>query len=154
MLALLLAGGAVALSVGTSHSAETADEAAVWDLERAYWRYVQSNDLRSYVGLWHEAFLGWPSVSTTPVSKEHITDWITSQTTQGWRFQTVEVKPAAIRITGDVAMVYYWVTFQWLDKAGKGEPQKLRITHAWRRDGKGWQIIGGMSMPESASALK
>ena len=86
---------------------------------------MQSNDLKSYVLLWHEAFLGWPSVSATPVSKEHITDWITAQTTKGWRFQTVEVKPAAIR-----------------------------ITHAWRRDGKGWQIIGGMSMPESASAPK
>jgi ketosteroid isomerase-like protein len=150
-IALLVAGSLAALQAGASPSGDTADEKAVWDLERAYWRYVESNDLKSYVGLWHEAFLGWPSVSAAPVSKHNITDWITSQTGKGMKFKTVEFKPAAIRVTGDIAMAYYWVTFQWRDKDGKGDSQKIRITHAWRRDGKGWQIIGGMSMPESAS---
>src|SRR5262245_10706292 len=81
-LALLLASG-LGVSARAATPGVSADEAAIWDLERAYWRYVQSNDLQSYSGLWNEAFLGWPSVSATPVSKEHITDWITSQTSQG-----------------------------------------------------------------------
>ena len=63
------------------------DEQTIWELERAYWRYVQENNLSAYADLWHKDFLGWPSVSAAPVHKNHITDWITSQTTKGLAFK-------------------------------------------------------------------
>ena len=124
------------------------DEQRLWDLEHAYWRYVQDNDLSSYSKLWHERFLGWPSVNAAPVHKDHITDWITAQTSKGLIFKTNELKPASIQVTGDTAIVCYWITFRWLDKEGKGVPQTTRITHAWQKTAEGWRIIGGMSMPE------
>ena len=34
------------------------DEQAIWNLERAYWRYVENNDLTAYRALWHQDFLG------------------------------------------------------------------------------------------------
>jgi ketosteroid isomerase-like protein len=92
--------------------------------------------------------VGWPSVSAAPVHKDRITDWITSQTSKGLIFKTGEFKPAAIQATGDVAMVFYWITFRWLDKDGNGATSNLRITHAWLKTGNDWHIIGGMSMPE------
>lgn len=128
--------------------------ANIWNLERAYWRYVEHNDLAAYSDLWHRDFLGWPSVSSTPVRKDHITDWITSQTAKGLAFKTVEFKPAAIQITGDVAFACYWVTFRWVDKEDSGAPLTFRITHAWLRSGKDWRIIGGMSMLESENPPK
>ena len=124
------------------------DEGTLWNLERAYWHYVEKNDLAAYSDLWHKNFLGWPSVSTAPVRKDHITDWITSQTSKGLAFKTVEFKPAAIHVTGDVALSCYWITFRWTEKDGSGAAQTLRITHSWLRSGKDWRIIGGMSMPE------
>ena len=133
----------------TSTAQTSGDEQTVWNLERAYWRYVEQNDLAAYSDLWHKDFLGWPSASSAPVRKDHITDWITSQTAKGLAFKTVEFKPAAIQMTGDVAFACYWVTFRWVDKAGSGAPHTLRVTHTWLRSGKGWRIIGGMSMPES-----
>jgi hypothetical protein len=36
------------------------DEAQIWNLEKAYWEYVKTNDLEQYRGLWHENFVGWP----------------------------------------------------------------------------------------------
>ncbi len=128
-----------------------ADEESVWRREHAYWRYVEKNDLASYKDLWHENFLGWPSVSSTPVHKGHITDWITSQTSKGLTFKFVEFKPAGIQVTGDVAAACYWITFRWQDKDGQGEAHTIRITHAWVRDGTDWRIINGMSMPEPAT---
>jgi hypothetical protein len=92
--------------------------------------------------------LGWPSVSAAPVHKDHITDWITSQTSKGLAFKTGEFKPAAIQVTEDVAVASYWITFKWLDKDGNGTANTIRITHAWLRTGNDWRIIGGMSMPE------
>jgi hypothetical protein len=93
------------------------DEQTLWNLEHAYWRYVQENDLSSYSNLWHKDFLGWPSVSAAPVHKDHITEWITAQTSKGLVFKNGEFKPAAVQVTGDVAMVCYWITFK---MAGQG----------------------------------
>ncbi len=126
----------------------TSPEQTLWNLEHNYWRYVEDNDLASYSNLWHERFLGWPSVSATPVHKDHITDWINAQTSKGLKFKTDELKPASIQVTGDVAMVCYWITIRWLDKDNKGAPQTVRITHAWQKTANEWRIIGGMSMPE------
>jgi ketosteroid isomerase-like protein len=145
---LTIAEVALASDVAVS-SQESKDEQTIWELERAYWRYVQENDLSAYSGLWHKDFLGWPSVSAAPVHKDNITDWITSQTGKGLAFKTGEFKPAAIQVTQDVAVACYWITFKWLDKDGNGAANTIRITHAWLRTGNDWRIIGGMSMPES-----
>jgi Domain of unknown function (DUF4440) len=150
----LLIGGLALSSVGTIRAQTSKDEQALWKREHDYWRYVQENDLKAYLGLWHKNFLGWPSVSAAPVHKDHITDWITSQTSKGLRFKFVDFKPAAIQVTKDVAMTCYWVTFRWVEKAGNGATHTTRITHAWLRSGKDWRIIGGMSMPERKTPRK
>jgi ketosteroid isomerase-like protein len=120
----------------------------LWKLEHDYWHYVQSNDLPAYLNLWHKDFLGWPSVNPAPVGKDHITDWITTQTSKGLAFKSGEFKPAAIRVSGDVASVCYWITYQLVDKGGDTQTYTLRITHAWIRNGSDWSIISGMSMRE------
>jgi ketosteroid isomerase-like protein len=142
--------GSASLSATSSTASDS--EKAIWNLEHSYWGYVEHNDLAGYSNLWHKNFLGWPSVSDAPVGKDHITDWITSQTSKGLTAKSVEFKPAAIRVTGDIATACYWITFKWLDKDGNGAAHTLRITHTWVKDGKDWRIIGGMSMPEPAIA--
>lgn len=116
--------------------------------------YVQENDLPSYLSLRHKDFHGWPSISTMPLRRDHIIDWITSQTSKGLTAKIVEFNPAEIQITGDVAVLYYWLTYAWLDRDGKGDPHSLRVTHTSLRDGKDWPIIGGMSMSEAANPQK
>lgn len=142
---LCLMAGFLSSSAAT---AATADETLIWSHERAYWRYVQNNDLTAYLKQWHEAFVGWPYVSEAPVRKDHITDWITSQTSKGLSFRTLAFKPAAIQITGNVAATFYWVTFRWVDKAGKGSASTIRVMHTWIKDGSDWHIVDGMSMPK------
>ena len=154
VMACLFASALAVSSVGTMPSRASENEQTLWNLEHAYWRYVQDNDLPAYVGQWHKDFLGWPSVNAAPVHKDHITDWITSQTSKGLAFESVEFKPAAIQMTGDVAVTCYRITYKWLDKDGTGAVHILRVTHTWIKNGKDWQIIGGMSMPESATPQK
>lgn len=130
------------------------DEQTLWKFEHGYWSYVQDNDLHGYLALWHKSFLGWPSSNATPVHKDHITDWITTQTSQGLAFRLVEFKPAAIQVTGDVAVTCYWITYKWVNKSGEGETHTRRVTHTLLRDGKDWHILGGMSTMEDGSAGK
>jgi len=131
----------------------TKDEAQIWSQEKAYWEYVKANDLEKYRGLWHKDFVGWPSVSPEPVHKDHITDWITANTSKGLKLQSYEIEQRAIKVTGDIAIDFYRIKDRWAN-GDKGEDSKTgttRITHTWMRTKDGaWQIIGGMSAPVNA----
>jgi len=149
LIPCLLAGILLISSTGRIQAQGSDAEQTLWNLEHQYWRYVEGNDLQNYLGLWHKDFLGWPSMSAAPVGKDHITDWITSQTSKGLAFKTLDFKPAAIQVTGDVAVTCYWITYKWSEKDGNGTTRTLRVTHTWLKDGKDWLIIGGMSMAEA-----
>jgi hypothetical protein len=149
--ACLFAGVIGVSSLGTLSSQTPESEQTLWTIEHNYWSYVQNNNLAAYRSLWHNDFLGWPSVSAAPVRKDHITDWITSQTGNGMTFKAIGFKPAAIQLTGNLAVTYYWETFKWEDKNHAGATITLRVTHTWIKNGRDWQIIGGMSMPEPAT---
>jgi len=148
LISIFAYAGATLASETTNVVNSTPDERKLWDLERSCWRYVEANDLAAYSNLWHKNFPDWPSVSDVPVGKDHITDWITSQTSEGLAFKAGEFKPAAMQVTGNVATAYYWITLRWLDKDGNGPSSTLRITHAWLKTRDDGQIIGGMSMPK------
>src|SRR5216117_4358813 len=83
------------------------EEAQVWNLEKAYWEYVKASELEKYRALWHEDFVGWPFVSSAPVRKDHITDWITANTSKGVKLQSYSIEELAIHVTGDVAINHY-----------------------------------------------
>jgi hypothetical protein len=124
------------------------NEADLWQLEKSYWEYVKANDLEKYRALWHENFLGWPYVSSTPVRKDQITDWITANTSKGIKLQSYSIEQLAIQITGNVATNYYRITVKWANSEGvEVKTDQIRITHTWLRTDTKWQIIGGMSAP-------
>ena len=126
----------------------TKDEKQIWKLEKDYWEYVKANDLEKYRALWHEDFVGWPSVSSTPLRKDHITDWITSNTSKGVKLRSYSIEQLAVHVTGDVAIDHYRVKADWAnDKGAASETNTVRITHTWIRVGDTWQIVGGMSAP-------
>src|SRR5882724_6138127 len=83
------------------------DETEIWKLEKAYWEYVKANDLEKYRALWHENFVGWPLVSSAPVQKDHITDWITNNTSKGITLHSYPIEQLAIQVIGDVAVDCY-----------------------------------------------
>src|SRR5690349_14967953 len=133
-------------------ASEASDETRNWNLERAYWEYVKVNDLEKYWSFWHENFVGWPSVSATPVRKDHITDWITSNTSRGLKLQSYAIEQLAVRVTGDVAIDHYRIKADWANgnTGDVSQTDAVRITHTWMRIGNTWQIIGGMSAPVNA----
>jgi ketosteroid isomerase-like protein len=124
------------------------DQTQVWQLEKAYWEYVKANDLEKYRALWNENFLGWPFVSSAPVHKDHITDWITANTAKGIKLQSYSIEPLAIQVTGDVAIDHYRIKATWAKADGsEAKTERDRITHTWIRTNSTWQILGGMSAP-------
>jgi hypothetical protein len=90
-------------------SENTADEKAVWKLEEAYWKYVKSNDVKSYRTLWDENFIGWPGFSNEPMEKASIGDWIAPLHKNPDEQYGYELTPKALRSFGDVVVVHYLV---------------------------------------------
>jgi ketosteroid isomerase-like protein len=146
-IALFVAVTAAVIAEGSDK-----EQAQIWNLEKAYWEYVKANDLEKYRALWHENFLGWPFVSAAPMRKDHITDWITSNTFKNITLQSYSIEQLAIQVTGDIAMDFYRINAMWANGAGaEVKADRLRITHTWTRTHGTWQIIGGMSSPLTAT---
>ena len=47
----------------------------VWQMEENYWKYVKEKDIKSYLTLWDDNFIGYPSNNIIG-NKTHITDWL------------------------------------------------------------------------------
>lgn len=135
--------------VSPAFAQQTPAEKTVWQLEQDYWSYVKALDLKSYLALWNPDFVGWPSVSDRPQGKSHITDWITQETGKGLRLKSYKLKFAASQSFGNIVVDHYWVTTVWTGTSGDQPPITDRLMHTWMRVGNGWQIIGGMSAPET-----
>ena len=141
----------VALATASFGQNAANDEAEVWNLEKAYWEYVKNDDLEKYRALWHEDFVGWPYVSSAPLRKDHITDWITMNTSKGVKLESYSIEQLAIQVTADIAINYYRIKLNWATSKGvEVTNDAFRITHTWIRTHGTWQILGGMSAPVNA----
>jgi hypothetical protein len=83
-----------------------ADEQAVWQLEKDYWRYVQAGDVESYVELWHEDFVGWPCHTKTPSDKSGIGSWVKDIREKHWKF-AYTLRPMEFRTFDDIVLVHF-----------------------------------------------
>ena len=134
-------------------SDNSADEKAVWSLEEAYWKYVKNNDVKGYVTLWDEHFIGWPGFSKEPMGKANISDWIGPLHKNPAEQYDYELTPKVARSFGDVVVVHYLVHDFYRSKSTGEIVRQLdqyRITHTWQRRGETWQIITGMSGAQSS----
>jgi len=90
-------------------------------------------------------------VSPEPVRKDHITDWITNNTSKDLKLQSYTIEQLAIQVTDGVAIDHYRIKITWADNQGaEAHTDAMRITHTWIRTHDTWQILGGMSAPVNA----
>jgi Domain of unknown function (DUF4440) len=133
-------------------SDQASDEKAVWTLEETYWMYVKNNDIKGYLTLWDDRFIGWPGFSKTPVEKVNISEWIGPLHKNSTESYDYELTREAVRSFGDVVVVHYLVRDFYRSSSTSEIVRQLdeyRITHTWQRRGDTWQIITGMSSPQA-----
>lgn len=123
----------------------TAEERAVWQMEEIYWRDVQAGDVEHYLTLWHDDFVGWPCVASEPASKSSIGGWVKDIRDQRLKL-TYELRPKAVRVFGDVAIVQYAAEYvtEYPDGTKSGAGIWRKFTHTWKKSDGRWQIITGM----------
>jgi ketosteroid isomerase-like protein len=135
---------AASISPGSIALDLSAEEQEVWRAEEDYWKYVKARDLESYLSLWHEDFVGWPSDALAPVRKDRIGDWIQAPDNT---LTSYELRVAAVQLFGNIAVTHYSVSSNWSHESREPDSSVIKITHTWMKDGERWLIIGGMVAP-------
>ncbi len=116
----------------------------IWQKESDYWKYVKEKDIQSYVSLWDDNFLGYPSNNTVG-NKAHITDWLTEMYKENIGDYNYELTRKVENVFGDIVIAFYDVAQQWTNKKGAIiKKSNIKIIHTWKKTDKGWLIIGGM----------
>ncbi len=115
----------------------------VWQLEENYWKYVKEKDFKSYLTLWDENFLGYPSNNKVG-DKAHIIDWMVEMYKQPGVFNYTLTRKVE-NVFGDIAIVFYDVTHNFTNEKNEVVKQgSFKIIHTWKKTDKAWLIIGGM----------
>jgi ketosteroid isomerase-like protein/catechol 2,3-dioxygenase-like lactoylglutathione lyase family enzyme len=116
----------------------------IWQLEKNYWKYVKAKDFKSYINLWDDNFIGYPSTNKIG-GKDHITDWITEMFKGRKEKFNYELTRHVENVFGDIVIVLYDATQVWKNDKGEVlEKSTFKLTHTWKKTGQGWLIIGGM----------
>ena len=125
-----------------------ASEQEVWEQEVASWEYLKAADLTSYLALLHDDVMAWPDGRSAPVGKNAIFQHLVAilPTLQAHAL-TVELRPLAIRVFDDVAVVHYEAHTRAAMKPGPAHDQTKRYTRTWLRTERGWRLIAGMNAP-------
>lgn len=123
---------------------ETQIKNEIWQLEENYWKYVKEQDLKSYLTLWDDNFIGYPATDIIG-NKEHITDWIATLYKDKSKTFSYELTRKVENVFGDIVIVLYDVKYFWTNNMKEvTETRNSKITHTWKKTDKGWLIIGGM----------
>jgi len=116
------------------------EQAEVWQGELNFYRYLKAKDLKGFMSLWDEKFVGWPDFSELPQHKQDIEAGVAAEFKDpaAEALPASEPVPEAVQVFGDVATTFYF----W--RIGGESASTYRITHTWRKGPQGWQIISGM----------
>src|SRR5215475_12934618 len=113
----------------------------VWEREQNHFRYLQARDLKSYMALWDDNFVGWPDYMDHPARKSDIEASVRQEFASSQKAtQLILPEPIVVEVFDDIAITIYF----WPD-ADRTNPRKYRIIHTWKKGPSGWRIIGGMS---------
>jgi hypothetical protein len=121
----------------------------VWNGEQNYFQYLQAKDLKSFMSLWDDNFVGWPDYSDHPLRKPDIESGVAAE------FQSTPTSPQMERLIH--ALAGEWATEETYEpsdlvpKGGTGHsrdsyrvgPARLSLIeeyHAEGAGGKSWGI--------------
>jgi ketosteroid isomerase-like protein len=125
--------------------------AQAWAGEEAYWRYAKAHDVKNFLTLWSDDFIGWPIAEQHPVHKTEIAAPLKSG---GSLSQVVsyELHRESVEMHGSAVITYYRTTVRRRNADGAESTATYRVTHTWMKRAGTWQIVGGMSATDPAPA--
>ncbi len=113
----------------------------VWKNVNTYWEIMTKGDVNGFLEYFHADYAGWENGEPLPSTKEETRKWLSYSYAEG-KVLIFDLKPVAIKIHGDVAIVDYFYTMVKENKDGKKNPETGRWTDILLKQGTKWVLIG------------
>lgn len=142
-LILLLMFSALLGSTLAQESAWSPAQEEVWNREETYWKVILARDVKGYLELWDDTFVGWPFYQKSPVGKSAFQAQPFG--IKGRVVSSYEFDQKVVQLHGnDIAITYLQLYMKQTLDGQKAEPV-IRLTHTWQKRDGVWRIVGGMS---------
>ena len=139
MLAILL----IALFAAPSLYAQewSTAQKEVWKNVEAYWALDAAGNLDGFMSYFHDNYMGWDMNEPLPMDKVSVRKFVdyeykTSKTL------VYNIKPVAINVVGNVAIVDYYYSRIMKDAEGKDKSREGRWCDIVMKQGDKWVLIG------------
>ncbi len=122
-------------------------ERRIWELEQYYWEVLNNQDLVSYLNLWHEDLVVWPSWSSEIVRKDEIQSALNFVKQGRYLEFEYSLELHSVKEYKNVVISIYVISYGFKNKVTDEieSAKSSRITHTWQKEGDSWVIIGGMN---------
>lgn len=112
----------------------------VWKNVEAYWSLASKGDVEGFLNYFHEDFSGWINGAHLPHDLATRAKFMRFSFPRSTTLM-YDIKPLAIKIHGNVAIVQYVYSEMNQDKDGKEENQQGRWTDVLMKSGDNWVMI-------------
>jgi len=119
----------------------SATQKEVWKNVEAYWALEAAGNVEGFMSYFHENYIGWDINEPVPAGKATVRKFVEYETKM---VKTVlyDIKPVAINVFGNVAIVDYYYTRIGKDTEGKERSRSGRWADIVMKQGDKWVLIG------------
>lgn len=119
----------------------SAAQKEVWKNVEAYWAQDAAGNLDGFMSYFHDNYMGWDINQPLPMEKASVRKFVE------YEYKTTKtlvynIKPVAINIFGNVAIVDYYYTRIMKDAEGKDKSREGRWCDIVMKQGDKWVLIG------------
>ena len=119
----------------------SAAQKEVWKNVEAYWALDAAGNLDGFMSYFHDNYMGWDINEPLPMDKAAVRKFI------DYEYKTTktlvyDIKPVAINVVGNVAIVDYYYTEIVKDAEGKEKSRSGRWADVVMKQGDKWVLIG------------
>lgn len=120
----------------------------VWKNVETYNELLAKGDVDGFLSYFHDDYSGWTYDDALPSCKATAQKWI-SYFVPKTEVMVYDIKPAAIKIHGDIAIVHYFYSRAYKNIEGNVKYAQGRWTDILMKQGDKWVLIGDHGGPTS-----
>jgi ketosteroid isomerase-like protein len=113
----------------------------VWKNVESYWALDAAGNLEGFMSYFHDNYIGWEMNQAMPSTKTTARKFI-EESYKNNKTVVYDIKPVAINVFGNVAIVDYYYTTLVKDADGKEKSRSGRWADIVMKQGDKWVLIG------------
>lgn len=138
---LIGAGLGLVLLWSTTAAAEwDKQQQSVWSSVESYWQLDAKGDSDGFMSWFDADYLGWNLGEPLPSDKAEVDKFVRYEH-KATKILLYHLKPLAIKVHGDIAVVHYYYSTMRQDGEGKTRAVNGRWTDILKRQGNRWLLV-------------